>query len=86
MIKNQACIGIFVIFTCKRLLWVINNKGKLWTGQYVRDMILTENVIPFLKNEEKVVDVDESIFVYDVASCMPANTTQHSLYDNAIQF
>ncbi|CAF3731401.1 unnamed protein product [Rotaria sp. Silwood1] len=41
MVKNQACIGIFVIFTAKRLHWVIKEKGESWTGQYFRDVILT---------------------------------------------
>lgn len=25
MVKNQTCIGIFVMFTAKRLLWVIKD-------------------------------------------------------------
>jgi hypothetical protein len=50
LVRNQACIGIFVIFTAKRLHWVIKDKGESWTGQYFRDIILTENVLPFLKN------------------------------------
>jgi hypothetical protein len=28
MVKNRACIGIFAMFTCKRLLWVIKDKGE----------------------------------------------------------
>ena len=55
MVKNEACIGIFVIFTAKKLHWVIKDKGESWTGQYFRDIILTENVIPSLKNEENVI-------------------------------
>ncbi|CAF4738172.1 unnamed protein product [Rotaria sp. Silwood2] len=70
----------------KWLLWVIKDKGESWTGQYFRDTILTENVIPFLENEENVIDVDEVTFVHDKAPCMRANKTQHLLYDNAIQF
>ncbi|CAF5116891.1 unnamed protein product, partial [Rotaria sp. Silwood1] len=67
MVKNQACIGIFVIFTAKRLHWVIKDKRESWTGQYFRDIILTENVFSFLKNEENVIDPDEVIFVHDKA-------------------
>ncbi|CAF3029224.1 unnamed protein product [Rotaria sp. Silwood2] len=70
----------------KWLLWVIKDKGESWTGQYFRDTILTENVIPFLENEENIIDVDEVTFVPDKAPCMRANMTQHLLYDNAIQF
>ncbi|CAF3578300.1 unnamed protein product [Rotaria sp. Silwood1] len=70
MVKHQACIGVFVMFTCKGLLWVIKDKGESWTGQYFRDIILTQNVFPFLKNEENVIDPDEVIFVHDKAPCM----------------
>jgi hypothetical protein len=28
MIKNQVCIGIFVVFIVKRLLWVIKDNGE----------------------------------------------------------
>ncbi|CAF3865513.1 unnamed protein product [Rotaria sp. Silwood1] len=86
MVKNQACIGIFVIFTAKRLHWVIKEKGESWTGQYFRDVILTEHVISFLKNEENVIDVDEVTFLHDKASCMRAYQTQHLLRDNDIKF
>ena len=47
MVQNQICIGIFLMFTSKRLLWVIKAKGESWTGEYFRDIILTQNVIPF---------------------------------------
>ncbi|CAF3799088.1 unnamed protein product [Rotaria sp. Silwood1] len=86
MVKNQPCIGIFVIFTAKRLHWVIKDKGESWTGQYFRDIILTEHVFPFLKNEENVIDPDEVIFIHDNAPCMRAYPTQHLLQDNDIKF
>ncbi|CAF5046950.1 unnamed protein product, partial [Rotaria sp. Silwood1] len=86
MVKNQACIGIFVIFTAKRLHWVIKDKRESWTGQYFRDIILTENVFSFLKNEENVIDPDEVIFVHDKAPCMRATQTQHLLQDNDVKF
>jgi hypothetical protein len=81
MVKDQACIGIFVIFTAKKLHWVFKGKGESWTGQYFRDIILTENVFPFLKNEENVIDPDEVIFVHDKAPCMRAYQTEHLLQD-----
>ena len=86
MVKNQACIGIFVIFTAKRLHWVIKDKGESWTGQYFRDIILTEHFFPFLKNEENVIDPDEVIFVHDKAPCMRVNQTQHLLQGNDVKF
>ncbi|CAF1296294.1 unnamed protein product [Rotaria sp. Silwood1] len=86
MVKNQVCIGIFVIFTAKRLHWVIKDKGESWTGQYFRDIILTEHVFPFLKNEENVIDPDEVIFVHDKAPCMRTYQKQHLLQDNDVKF
>jgi hypothetical protein len=51
MVKHQLGIGIFVMFTAKRLPWVIKDKGELWTDQYFRDITLTQNLFPFLNNE-----------------------------------
>ena len=53
------------MFTCKRLLWVTKDEGESWTGKYFRDVILAQNVFPFLKNEENVIDPDEIIFVHN---------------------
>ncbi|CAF5015605.1 unnamed protein product, partial [Rotaria sp. Silwood1] len=68
------------------LHWVIKDKGESWTGQYFRDIILTEHVFPFLKNEENVIDPDEVTFIHDKASCTRAYKTQHLLQDNDVKF
>ncbi|CAF2161526.1 unnamed protein product [Rotaria magnacalcarata] len=68
------------------LLWIIKDKGEFWTGEYFRDIILTRNVFPFLKNEDNVIDPDEVIFVHDKALCMRANKTQHLLQENDVKF
>ncbi|CAF4581801.1 unnamed protein product [Rotaria sp. Silwood2] len=70
IVKNQACIGIFIILTAKKLHWVIKDKGESWTGQYFRDTILMQHVFPFLKDEENVIDPYNVIFVHDKAPCM----------------
>ncbi|CAF2847665.1 unnamed protein product [Rotaria sp. Silwood2] len=41
MMKRQSCIGIFIMFTAKKLLWMIKHKGESWTGQYFHDTIWT---------------------------------------------
>jgi hypothetical protein len=86
IVKNQACIGIFIIFTAKKMHWVIKDKGESWTGQYFRDIILMQHVFPFLTDEENVIDLDNVIFVHDKAPCMRANMTQHLIRDNNIEF
>ncbi|CAF1444935.1 unnamed protein product [Adineta ricciae] len=86
MVRNQACIGIFVMFTAKKSHWVIKDKGESWTGQYFLDIILTEHVFSFLKNEENVIDPDEVIFVHDKAPRMRAYPMQHLLQNNNIKF
>jgi hypothetical protein len=86
MVKSQACIGIFIIFTAKKLHWVLKEKGESWNGQYFRDVILMQHVFPFLKDEENVIAFDQVIFVHDKAPCMRANMTQHLLTENNITF
>ncbi|CAF3163083.1 unnamed protein product [Rotaria sp. Silwood2] len=86
MVKHQPCIEIFIMFTAKKLLWVIKDKDESWISQYFRDKILTQNVFPLLKNKENVIDPDEAIFVHDKAPCMRAYKTQHLLQDNDVRF
>ena len=64
MMRNQGRIGIVVMFDSKRLFRIIKDKRKPWTDSYFRDAILTENVIPFLRNEENLIGVDEVAFIY----------------------
>lgn len=32
--NHQACTGVFIMFTCKRLLWMIKAKRESWTDEY----------------------------------------------------
>lgn len=32
IVRNPTCIGIFVMFTAKKLMWVIKEKGESWDG------------------------------------------------------
>ena len=74
-VKNQPCIGIFVIFAAKRLHWVVKDKGESWTSQYFRDIILIEHIFPFLNNEENIIDPDEIIVLHNKAPCIRAYPT-----------
>ncbi|CAF3703691.1 unnamed protein product [Rotaria sp. Silwood1] len=86
MIQNARCIGIFVIFTAKKLLWVLKEEGQSWDGAYFREIILQKHVIPFLRNPTNVLDTNEVIFLHDKAPCMKANATQHLLEDEGVNF
>jgi transposase len=36
LVKHPDCIGMFLMFTAKRLMWVIKQKGESWDGDYFR--------------------------------------------------
>ncbi|CAF4138404.1 unnamed protein product, partial [Rotaria sp. Silwood2] len=86
MVYNATCIGIFIMFTAKKLLWVLKEHGQSWDGTYFRDTILRQHVIPFLRDPSNVLDTDEVIFLHDKAPCMKANATQHLLEDEDVNF
>ena len=67
--KFPKCIGVFLLFTAKRLMWVIKEKGQSWDGKYFRDVVLVEHVIPFLKNKNNVLSVKDTTFLHDRAPC-----------------
>ena len=81
MEKNQSCIGVLIMFTCQRLLYVIKES---LTGEYFRDRISPQNIFHFLKNEENVIDPDEALFIDDGAACMRANKNQDLLQGNDV--
>ncbi len=60
--RNPTCIGIFLMFSAKKLTWVLKERGESWDGTYFRETILKEHVIPFLINPENVISVDDAIF------------------------
>jgi len=86
IVRNPTCIGIFVLFTAKKLMWIMKEKGESWDGGYFREKILVDRVIPFLNDPDNVLAVGEAVFVHDKAPCMRANATQQLLKDNNIDF
>jgi transposase len=86
VVSNPTCIGIFVMFTAKKLLWCLKEKGESWDGSYFREKILLEKVVPFLGDPENVLVVGEAVFVHDKAPCMRANATQQLLKAQHIEF
>lgn len=82
---HPQCYGVFVCFTAVRVMWVAKECGQSWDGEYFRE-VLTENVIPFLKNPENVVATNSVVFLHDKAPCMKALATQELLKTNDIDF
>jgi hypothetical protein len=85
-VRKPVCIGIFIMFTALKMMWVIKERGESWDGAYFRQTILTDNVIPFLNDEDNVPVVGETTFVHDKAPCMRANATQELLRNAGIDF
>ena len=63
---------------------MMEEKEESWTSQYFRDVILTQHVFSFLKNEENGIAPDQVIFVHDKAPCMRAKMTQYLLIENNV--
>ena len=86
MVQTTRCIEIFVMFTAKKLLWVMKENGQSWNGKYFCKTILHQHVTPFLRNPDNVLDTNKVIFLHDKAPCMKANATQHLLEGEGVNF
>ncbi len=84
--KDPACIGIFLLFTAKKMLWVVKDQVQKWSGDYLREVILAQHVMAFLKNPRNVLDVQNTTFLHDSEPCMNALATQNLLKNNGINF
>ena len=81
--KLPDCVGVFIFFTARRMMWVVKPRGQSWDGDYFRQVILLKYIIPFLQNPENVLDVT---FLHDKAPCMKALQTQQLLRENIVDF
>lgn len=82
---HPQCYGVFVCFTAVKVMWVAKECGQSWDGEYFRT-VLQDDLIPFLKNAENVVDPESVVFLHDKAPCMKALATQELLTDNDVDF
>ena len=55
-------------------------------GEYFRENVLNEAVIPFLKNLENVISVKDVTFLHDKAPCFKALKTQDLLRQSKVDF
>jgi hypothetical protein len=79
MSKHPNCVGIFVCFTALRMMWIVKEQGDSWTGEYFRESVLKNAVVPFLNNRRNVLSVKDVCFLHDKAPCFTANATQDLL-------
>jgi hypothetical protein len=86
MIHNARCIVVFIMFTAKKLLWVLKEHGQSWDGAYFRRTILQQHAISFFRDPANILDTNEVIFLHDKAPYMKANATQHLLEDEEVKF
>ena len=84
--RQTRCVGIFLLFTSKRMMWVIKEGGQSWDGVYFRNKVIIEHVIPFFLNRANVMNVKQTTFLHDKAPCMSALATQSLLKANKIDF
>ena len=54
VVDYSECLGAFLCFTAKWLMWIIKEKGQSWNGEYFRDSVLTGGVFPFLRDRDNV--------------------------------
>ena len=59
--------------------------GESWNGDYFRNTVLADLAIPFLRDPDNVLDVNEVTFLHDKAPCMKAIATQ-LLRVNSVDF
>lgn len=50
-LAHPICVGIFLLFTAKNMVWVVKEQGDSWTGNYFRKKIIEPVVIPFFDNQ-----------------------------------
>ena len=86
MVQNTRCIGIFVMFTTRKLLWVLKKSEQSWDSVYFRKIILQKHVLPFPRNSINIFDKKEIVFLHDKTPCMQAYTIQHFWKDEGLNF
>ena len=70
-----------MLLSCQSYVDCFKEVGQSWDGDYFRKvLLLTENVIPFLK------DPDSVVFLHDHAPCMSSLATQALLAEHNIDF
>lgn len=88
-LHSPTCVGFYLCFTEKRMIWDVKAEGMSWTGDYYRK-ILTDKVIPFLQHPANIHGGGDPMMpvklLHDNASCHRAYATQDLLISYDIDF
>lgn len=85
--RSAYCAGVFILFTSKGLLFKIKDEGQSWDGEYFRETILKQHVLPFLKDKRNLEGrYDQVTFLHDMAGCMRAKATHDLLDEEKLDF
>ena len=82
LIRSPECVGFFVLFTARRMMWLINPQGQSRGGDYFWEKILTEHIVLFFQSHQNVLGVTQVTFLHDKAPCMKALGTRNLLNDS----
>jgi hypothetical protein len=85
MVKYPECLGIFILFTARNMMWVIKEKGEKWNGDYFRETVIPE-VHTFLTDRANVIHPDDVVLLHDKAPGWAAAKTQELLTNGPIDF
>ena len=83
--KYPDCIGLFLLLTARRMMWILKDRGESWDGQYFRETVIP-SVHNFLTDEDNVIDTEDVILLHDKAPGWASNATQEMLREGPIDF
>ena len=83
--KHVECVGVFLVITSKGLAWNIKEVGQSWDGDYFRETVLPDCVLPFLRQRKnRQGSFDDITFLHDMAGCFRSAGTQQMMEDEGL--
>ena len=65
-VSHPHCVGVFLLFTARKLFWIVKDHGESWNGDYFRDTVIPE-VHEFLTDPDNVISVCDTVIIHDKA-------------------
>ena len=83
--KHVECVGVFLVITSKGLAWNIKEVGQSWDGDYFRETVLPDCLLPFLRQRKnRQGSFDDITFLHDMAGCFRSAGTQQMMEDEGL--